>query len=170
MYKIASPLPPSTCSINSIPSSRLFFSTAILHQVGNDQDPGVRVTDKNLDYQNFKRTDFTSLPAKVPRQTRVYVEGSELNHTNRTSIRERRTMDQQSKDKSQPGYPATSTNILSAQAHPGDSTALANSNKAGESVQTQRWLEEEARQGPWNVPARVISEETKSGKLASKGN
>jgi hypothetical protein len=79
-------------------------------------------------------------------------------------------MDQRSKDKSQSGYPATSANILSAQAHPGDSTGLAKSNKAGESVQTQRWLEEKPRQGPWNVPARVISEETKGGKLASKGN
>jgi hypothetical protein len=79
-------------------------------------------------------------------------------------------MDQRLKDKSQPGYPTTSTNIPSAQAHPGDGTALANSNKAGESAQTQRWLKEGPRQGPWNVPARVISEEAKSGELASKDN
>jgi len=65
-------------------------------------------------------------------------------------------MDQQPKDKSQPSYPATSTNITPAQAHPRDSTALADSNKAGKSAQTQRWLKEEPRQEPWNTEARVM--------------
>jgi hypothetical protein len=78
------------------------------------------------------------------------------------------TMDQRPKDKSQPDCLATSTKIPSAQAHPGDSTALATSNKADESAQTQRWLKEKPHQGPWNTEARVISEETESDKSASK--
>ena len=79
-------------------------------------------------------------------------------------------MDQQPKDKSQPSYPATSTNITPAQAHPRDSTTLADSNKAGKSPQTQRWLKEGPRQGPWNAAASVMFGEAKSGELASKNN
>lgn len=96
------------------------------------------------------------------------MEGSELNDTNRISIGKKHTMDQRPKDKSQPDYPATSTKIPSAQAHPGDSTALAASNKADESAQTQRWLKEKPHQEHWNTEARVISEETESDKSASK--
>jgi hypothetical protein len=132
---------------------------------------------QNLHYQNFKRTDFTSLPAKVPKQTLAYVEGSELNQMDRTSIGKKHTMDRRPKDKSQPNYPATSTKTPPAQAHLGDSKAqahlrdskaLAASNKAVESAQTKRWLKEKPHQGPWNAPARVIPKETKSDESASK--
>ena len=96
------------------------------------------------------------------------MEGSELNDTNRISIEKKHTMDQRPKDKSQPDYLATSTKIPSVQAHPGDSTALAASDNADESAQTQRWLEEKPHQEPWNTQARVVSEETESDKSASK--
>jgi hypothetical protein len=79
-------------------------------------------------------------------------------------------MDQRPKDKSQPSYPATSTNMLPAQAHPGDSTAPANSSKSDKSAQTQRWLGENPHQEPWNAAARIISEEAKSGESASKNS
>ena len=123
---------------------------------------------QNLDYQNFKRTDFTSLRGKVPKQTLAYLEGSELNDTNRISTGKKHKMDQRPKDKSHSNYPATSTKIPSVQAHPGDTTALATSNKADESAQTQRWLKEKPHQEHWNAEARVISEETESDKSASK--
>jgi len=77
-------------------------------------------------------------------------------------------MDQRSKDKSQPDYPATSTKIPSTQAHPRDGTALAASNKADKSAQTQRWLKEKPHQEYWNTEARVISGETEGDKSASK--
>jgi hypothetical protein len=155
---------------HSVPSSRLFFPTAILHQVGNDRDPGVRVTDKILTTKTSSGPTSPHFQLRYPKQTLVYVEGSELNHTNRTSIGKKHTMDQRPKDKSQPSYPATSTNMLPAQAHPGDSTAPANSSKSDKSAQTQRWLGENPHQEPWNAAARIISEEAKSGESASKNS
>jgi hypothetical protein len=63
------------------------------------------------------------------------------------------TMDQRPKGKSQPGFPATSTEKPPA-AHPGDGVAAAGSKEAGESPQTQRWLEEEPHQEYWNPESR----------------
>jgi hypothetical protein len=160
LYKITSPLPPSICFVTQFLLHLSSFQLQYLIKLATTETPGAS-HGQNLDDQNFKRTDFTSLPAKVPKQALVYVEGSELNHTNRTSIGERHTMDQRPKDKSQSSYPATSANIPPAQAHPRDSTALADSNKAGKSAQTQRWLKEEPRQEPWNTEARVMSEGAK---------
>ena len=169
LYKIVSPLPsfiyPVTQFLLDVSSFRLLYFIKLVTTETRSASRG-----QNLDYQNFKRTDFTLLPAKVRKRTLVYVEGSELNHTNRTSIGKEHTMDQRSKDKSQPEYPATSTKIPPARAHPGDSAAPADSKKADKSVLTQRWLGQGPYQEPWNTEARGRSEEAESGESASKNN